>query len=415
MKNAKYDLVVYGGTSFVGRLLTSYLADHTSRFDKGLRWAIAGRSQSKLEEVKQSIGPSGASIGIINADAKNIEQLKSMCSQTNAVASTVGPNALLGEPLIQVCTESGTDYCDLCGEMQWIRRMIQKYESASRQSGARIVHCCGFDSIPSDMGVYFLQQNALQSWGAPATSVKMRVKSLKGGISGGTAASLVNVFKEASNDPEVREEINDPYALCTGQPPFSTRQNQVKSAEFDEDFESWISPFVMSTINESVVHRSNALSDRMYGDRFKYSEASLTGSGIKGHLKAMAVSAGQNAFLLGASIKPTRKLIEQFILPESGEGPSDKKRSDGCFNIQFCGVSATGQKLRVEVSSDNDPGYGSTSKMLGQAAISLAMDRKLKDNENQRPGGFWTPASLFDKRFIERLSDHAHLHFNLVG
>lgn len=224
-----YDVVVFGATSFVGQILTRYLAEHFSGDAETLRWAIAGRSEAKLQEVKCSLGAAGESIPIIVADAANEAQLQALCAQTRVVVSTVGPYALYGEPLIKVCAESGTDYCDLTGETQWIRRMLGTYEATAQQSGARIVHCCGFDSVPSDMGVYFLQQHAMRQWGTPATQVKLRVKTLKGGASGGTIASLINVVQEAAADPALRKELADPYALCPKGHGFTARQRSVRS------------------------------------------------------------------------------------------------------------------------------------------------------------------------------------------
>ena len=261
-----YDVVIFGATSFVGQILTRYLAEYLSAQAETLRWAIAGRSEAKLEDVRRSLGAAGQSLPIIVADAANEAQLQALCAQTRVVVSTVGPYALYGEPLIKVCAQSGTDYCDLTGETQWIKRMIEKYEATAQQSGARIVHCCGFDSVPSDMGVYFLQRQAMRHFGAPAAHVKMRVKTLKGGASGGTVASMINVVKEAAADPSLRKALVNPYALCPTGHSLTARQHYVSAAEFDADFDAWIAPFVMAAINERVVHRSNALSGKAYGN-----------------------------------------------------------------------------------------------------------------------------------------------------
>lgn len=406
-----YDLVVFGATSFVGQILTRYLAEHFSASAETLRWAIAGRSEAKLNEVRASLGVAGQALPIIVADADNEAQLRAMCAQTRVVVSTVGPYALYGEPLIKACVESGTDYCDLTGETQWIKRMVEKYEVAAQRSGARIVHCCGFDSVPSDMGVYFLQQQAKQQWGAPATQVKMRVKTLKGGASGGTVASLLNVVKEAAADPVLRKELTNPYSLCPPNHGFTARQHYVKSAEFDADFEAWIAPFVMAAINERVVHRSNALSGKAYGSKFTYDEAILTGPGFKGRMNALTVVAGLAAFMVAAVIKPARVVMERYVLPKPGEGPSPEAQLAGRYDLRFFGQTDAGQTLRVKVTGDRDPGYGSTGKMLGQAAASLALDHVKDGSKVGRGGGFWTPATMFDERFIERLTRHAGLRF----
>ncbi|MCX4163037.1 MULTISPECIES: trans-acting enoyl reductase family protein [Paraburkholderia] len=409
-----YDLVVFGATSFVGQILTRYLSEYLSSGTETLRWAIAGRSESKLKSVRDSLGAAGQSLPIIVADAADEAQLQAMCARTRVVVSTVGPYALYGEPLVKVCAQSGTDYCDLTGETPWIRKMVDRYEPAARQSGARIVHCCGFDSVPSDMGVYFLQQQAKQQWGVPATHVKMRIKTLKGGASGGTVASMLNVVQEAVANPALRKELLNPYSLCPKDHGFTARQHYVKSAEFDADYNAWIAPFVMAAINERVVHRSNALADKAYGSQFTYDEAIMTGTGIKGRLSALAVVAGLGAFMLGAVVKPIRIAMERFLLPKPGEGPSPEAQLAGRYDLRFFGRTDDGRTLRVKVTGDRDPGYGSTGKMLGQAAIGLALDYATDDVKVGRPGGFWTPATMFDERFIERLVQHAGLRFELA-
>lgn len=409
-----YDLVVFGATSFVGQILTRYLSEHLSGNVETLRWAIAGRSETKLRNVRDSLGEAWQSLPIVVADAADEAQLRALCARTRVVVSTVGPYALYGEPLVKACAESGTDYCDLTGETQWIKRMIEKYEPAARQSGARIVHCCGFDSIPSDMGVYFLQQQAMRQWGVPATHVKMRVKTLKGGASGGTVASVINVVQEAAANPALRKELLDPYSLCPEGHGFTTRQHYVKSAEFDADYDAWIAPFVMAAVNERVVHRSNALAGKAYGSRFTYDEAIMTGAGIGGRLSALAVVAGLGAFMVGVVIKPVRRLMEGFLLPKPGEGPSPEAQLAGRYDLSFFGRTDDGRTLRVKVTGDRDPGYGSTGKMLGQAAVSLARDCIEDGTKVGRNGGFWTPATMFDERFIQRLVRHAGLRFELM-
>lgn len=416
MTSPDYDLVVFGATSFVGQILTRYLAEYLSgqAETETMRWAIAGRSQAKLEDFRRSLGVAGQSLPIIVADAANEVQLQALCAQTRVVVSTVGPYALYGEPLIKVCAESGTDYCDLTGETQWIKRMIAKYEATARQSGARIVHCCGFDSVPSDMGVCFLQRQAMQHFGAPAVHVKMRVRTLKGGASGGTVASMINVVKEAAADPSLRKELVNPYALCPSGHGFAARQHYVKAAEFDTDFHAWIAPFVMAAINERVVHRSNALSGKAYGNPFTYDEAMLTGAGFKGRLTALTIVAGLGAFMVGAVIGPVRRGMERFLLPKPGEGPSPAAQMAGRYDLRFLGRTEAGQTLGVKVTGDRDPGYGSTSKILGQAAASLALDHVKDGIKTGRGGGFWTPATMFDERFFDRLTRHAGLRFEVV-
>ncbi|MBJ9590594.1 saccharopine dehydrogenase family protein [Burkholderia seminalis] len=414
MQQPAYDLVVFGATSFVGQILSRYLSDYLPDAGEALRWAIAGRSEAKLTQVREALGAAGQSVPIIVADAADEAQLRALCAQTRVVVSTVGPYALYGEPLVRVCAQTGTDYCDLTGETQWIRRMIDRYEPAARQSGARIVHCCGFDSVPSDMGVFFLQQHARRQWGMPAGQVKMRVRTLKGGASGGTVASVINVVREAAADPALRRELLDPYSLCPKGHGFTARQHAVRSAEFDRDCDAWIAPFVMAAINERVVHRSNALAGNAYGSRFTYDEAVMTGAGLRGRLTALTIVAGLGAFMVGVLVKPVRSLMERFLLPKPGEGPSVEAQRAGRYDLRFFGRADDGRILRVKVTGDRDPGYGSTGKMLGQAALSLALDGSAGGVKRGRGGGFWTPATMFDERYIERLVRHAGLRFEVI-
>lgn len=411
MTDRDVDLVVFGASSFVGQILGRYLAEHLAAQGGNLRWAIAGRSQAKLDALRQSLGAAGRALPVIVADAGDAAALRAMCARTRVVVSTVGPYALYGEPLVRACAETGTDYCDLTGEVHWIRQMIEKYDAAARDSGARIVHCCGFDSVPSDMGVHFLQQQAMRQWGAPATRVKMRVRTLKGGASGGTVASMINLVREAAASPALRRELADPYSLCPQGHGLAGRQHAVKAAEYDPDFDAWIAPFIMASVNERVVHRSNALSGHAYGSHFTYDEALLTGPGFRGRAAALSMVAGLGALIAGIVVKPTRGLMQRYLLPKPGEGPSPAAQSAGRYDLRFVGRGDAGQVVRVRVTGDRDPGYGSTGKMLGQAALSLAMDHARDGIKTGRGGGFWTPATMFDDRYVERLTRHAGLRF----
>jgi short subunit dehydrogenase-like uncharacterized protein len=404
-----YDLVVFGATSFVGQILSRYLYEEFGLRGR-LRWAIAGRSQAKLEELRTSLGRGAAKLPIIVADAADDAALRELCSRTGAVASTVGPYALYGEPLIRACVEAGTDYCDLTGEPQWIRRMLHKYETAARKSGARIVHCCGFDSIPSDLGVHFLQREARARFGQPCDRVKMRVKAMSGGFSGGTAASALNAFKEAAADPKLRKELANPYSLCPKGHGSRTRQPNVKFAEYDADFGAWVAPFIMAAPNVRVVHRTNALTGDAYGTDFRYDEGVMAGRGLRGRSVATAIAAGLGGFAVAASIAPLRVALERFVLPGPGTGPSPEARKKGFYDLRFLGQTADGRSIRVKVTGQGDPGYGSTSKILGQAAAMLALDLP----KSRVQGGFWTPATIFGDALIDRLEKHADLRFEVL-
>jgi short subunit dehydrogenase-like uncharacterized protein len=414
MNKPQFDAVVFGATSFVGQILCRYLLQEFggpgAPHKRKLNWAIAGRSRAKLDELVASLGADAKTLTVIVADAADDKALEAMCEQTRVVISTVGPYALYGEPLVRACAKLGTDYCDLSGEVQWMARMIHKYSAAAGKSGARIVHCCGFDSIPSDMGVWFLQQQALLHFGEPCTEVKMRVKAMRGAASGGTVASLVNVVREARSDPAVRKVMANPYSLCPKGYANKTRQNNLKGAAFDGDFNAWTAPFVMSAINVRVVFRSNALLENQYGGNFKYDEAMLTGKGLGGRAKALAIAAGLGGFVIGAALQPTRWLMEKFMLPAPGEGPSPEAQEKGFYDLRFAGRTADGREITTKVTGDRDPGYGSTAKMLGEAAACLALDISRKEIG----GGFWTPSTALGEALYKRLEKYAGLKFLLL-
>ncbi|HSW13203.1 MAG TPA: saccharopine dehydrogenase NADP-binding domain-containing protein [Solimonas sp.] len=407
MTQPRHQIVVFGATSFVGQILCRYLAGRHG--SDGLRWAMAGRSEGKLRQLRDSLGPDAAQVPLIVADAADGIALRAMCAGTAVVASTVGPYALYGSPLVKACAESGTDYCDLTGEVQWIARMIGEHEATAQRSGARIVHCCGFDSIPSDLGVHFLQREARQRFGQPCTRVRLRVQAMRGGVSGGTVASLMNVVAEAAANPELRKQLSNPHLIC---PPDAPRvaQQEVRFAEYDADAGGWLGPFVMAAINTRVVHRSNAIGGN-YGADFRYDEATFTGPGLKGRAMAMGLATGLGAFVAATAIGPTRRLLERYVVPKPGEGPSPEAQLKGFYDLRLRGTTADGRQLEVKVTGDRDPGYGSTGKMLGEAAACLALDL----DKSAKPGGFWTPSTAMGDRLVERLVAHAGLGFEVLG
>ncbi|PWF48515.1 saccharopine dehydrogenase family protein [Massilia glaciei] len=402
-KPPQYDVIVFGATSFVGQILCRVLTEQCAG---QFVWAAAGRSRSKLEQVRAQLGPAGVGVPLIVADAASADDMRALCARARLVVSTVGPYALYGEQLVKACAQTGTDYCDLTGEVQWVRRMIECYQDSARASGARIVHCCGFDSIPSDLGVRFLQREARQRFGQPCTSVKMRVKAMAGTVSGGTCASLVNIAREAAADPAVRRELADPYSICPPGHGLSARQNAAARADYDADFKTWTAPFLMAGINTRVVHRSNALLNAAYGREFTYDEATMA----KGWLRAQGFTLGIGAFMLALGVAPLRGVIERRVLPQPGEGPSPEAQAKGFFDFRFLGTTAHGPQLRVKVTGDRDPGYGSTARMLAQAAACLLLDVP----RTERGGGFWTPATVFGDKLIARLEAHAGLRFTVL-
>ncbi|EKF76060.1 hypothetical protein A11A3_01160 [Alcanivorax hongdengensis A-11-3] len=408
MTDTTYDVVVFGATSFVGQILCQYYTD-TYGVDGELKWAAAGRSQEKLESVRAKLGSAAARLPLIVANANDDASLDALCQQTRVVISTVGPYALYGDAMVRACVDNGTDYCDLTGEAQWIAAMLEQFESRAKESGARIVHCCGFDSIPSDMGVFFLQQQAVKQFGEPCTDVALRVKVAKGGVSGGTVASMMNIAEEITKDPSLRKKLADPYLLCPPGHTFNARQPKMTLTRYEPEFDAWSTPFVMEAINSRIVHRSNALSGNAYGDNFTYSERMLTGKGTSGRLKAAGMGVGLGAFFGTATLKPGRWLLNKFVVPQPGEGPSPEAQKAGFYDVRFIGHTAGGNTLKTKVTGDADPGYGSTAKMLGQAAACLAQDVPA-----DKPGGFWTTATLLGDALINRLQNNAGLKFEVL-
>ncbi|MEM7802659.1 MAG: saccharopine dehydrogenase NADP-binding domain-containing protein [Chloroflexota bacterium] len=408
MTQKPFDLVLFGATSFVGKITAHYLLERFG-VEGDLKWAAAARSQSKLDALKAELGPAGADLPLIVADAMSNDDMAQLCTQTDAVASTVGPYALYGEALVKACAESGIDYCDLTGEVQWIRRMIERYQAAAVQSGARIVHCCGFDSIPSDLGVLFLQLEARKKFGAPCTEVRMRLEAWSGAVSGGTIASLLNVSKEAAQDQALRRELRNPYSICPPEHGYSHRQPRISPSAYDDANKEWVAPFVMEPINSRIVHRSNALLSNAYGDQFVYSEGMLMGPGVAGRVKANSFGYGMDTFMVMTAIPPLRAGLERFVLPAPGQGPTPKQQADGFYNMRFWGKTANGETLVTKVTGDMDPGYGSTAKMLGESAVLFREIPKSK-----KGGAFWTPATMFGEQLIERLVAHAGLTFDIA-
>jgi short subunit dehydrogenase-like uncharacterized protein len=309
--------------------------------------------------------------------------------------------------MVRACVETGRDYCDLTGEVHWMSRMIRSYEAEARKTGARIVHACGFDSIPSDLGVFHLQDLARRKLGEPCKSVQMGVEVFKGSLSGGTYASMLNTFKDAVADPKLRKELADPYSLCGEDHGFSAAQNDHSDAEYVDAFQSWTAPFMMSGINTRVVFRSNLLTGYAYGSEFQYDESKLTGDGKEGRSRAKKAVRQSKFFMLALALPPTRWLLRKFFLPKPGEGPGEDERSSGSFSFQFHGKGNDGRVIRTRVTGDMDPGYGSTAKMLGQAAACLALDEEVRESS----GGFWTPAALFGERLIDRMERYSGITF----
>jgi short subunit dehydrogenase-like uncharacterized protein len=390
MASSKFDIIVYGATGFTGQLVAEYFGAHYTGKDDP-KWAMAGRSLDKLAAVRDAIG-APADTPLIVADAGDPASLKAMVDQTQSVVSTVGPYQLYGSELVAACAAMGTDYLDLCGEPVWMRRMIDAHEATAKSSGARIVFSCGFDSLPFELGVFFCQETARKVLGAPVSRVKGRVRNMKGTFSGGTAASIKATFAAAAKDLSLVAMLKNPFVLTPGFE--GPKQPPGNKPLFDQDLDAWTAPFVMATINTRSVHRSNLLMGFPYGRDFVYDEMVLTGPGEKGEANAKLVVAA-NAQMGGAGG------------PKPGEGPSKAERESGLYDLLSVGLAPDGRQVRVAVRGDRDPGYGSTSKMIGECAVCL-----LRDAPEVR-GGIWTPGAAMGDRLIKRLVDHAGLTFDV--
>lgn len=404
---------MHGATGFTGRLVAGFLLRRYGPPGRELRWALSGRSREKLQRVREELAretgvEEARDLPLHIADAADPEALGTLAGSTRVVCTTVGPYAMYGSALVAACADAGTHYCDLSGELPWMRRMIDAHEGRARATGARIVHSCGFDSIPSDLGVRFVQEAMRERYGVVSPHVKLRVKSLRGGVSGGTAASMLHLVEEARADAAVARLVADPYALNPEGERAGPDGPDPRAPAWDPDFRSWSAPFVMSVVNTRVVRRTHALGGFPYGRDFRYDEALLTGPGPLGWARAVGVAAGTGGLALAASVGPLRGVLAR-ILPAPGEGPSAEARRKGGFDLRLHARSPDdpARSLRARVTGDRDPGYGSTAKMLAESAVCLAADALAVG------GGFWTPAAAMGDALRARLESHAGLSFAL--
>jgi len=404
--NKELDLIVFGATGFTGRLVAEYLHKTYGAADS-VRWAMAGRSATKLAEIRDSLGLR-ASLPLLVADASDEAALAALAARTKVVITTVGPYQQYGEPLVRACAKAGTDYVDLCGEPGWMAKMIPELQAPAQASGARIVFSCGFDSIPFDLGVVHAQAEAQQRLGAPLARVHGRVKVMKGTFSGGTAASMLATMEAIGRDPSLARTMSDPFALVPGYK--GARQPNDNTAAYDELATSWTAPFVMATINTKNVHRSHALLGHPWGDAFVYSERMLTGDGKSGEKRAKSMARQSKVQTMLLAFAPTRALLRRFALPKPGEGPSEEQREKGRYEVLFFGETSDGRRFTTRVTGDRDPGYGSTCKMLAEAALCLVQDI----DRSLTPGGVWTPGAAMGMTLVSRLREKAGLTFGIA-
>jgi short subunit dehydrogenase-like uncharacterized protein len=403
-----FDIVIWGASGFTGRLVAEHLLQAYGT-GESLRWAIAGRNREKLACVRQDLGSAAGQIEILIGDCDNPESLAAIARRARVICTTVGPYLKFGAGMLAACAENSTDYCDITGEVLFIRRMIDTWEQSAINSGARIVNSCGFDSIPSDVGTWFMQREFKKKFGHYASEVRFRLKVAKGALSGGTIDSLLNIIDTVRADATQRELLGNPYAL-NPDPGFRGCDGEDQAAAaYDELFGAWTAPFIMAGINTRIVRRSNAINGYPWGRDFSYSESVLAGKGVKGWLRARLISAGLKTFVLAASIPVTRALMFKLFLPRPGEGPTAEQRRSGFFNIAFLATDAAGHVLRGKLTGDRDPGYGATSKMLGEMAVCLASDL-----DPRAGGGFLTPAVAGGEKLMARLRDHAGISITVI-
>lgn len=397
----KFDVVLWGATGFTGQLVAEYLAENAG---PTVRWAIAGRNRDKLAALRRrltAVNPTLSDLPILLGDSLDRESLDKIVAQARVVCSTVGPYTTYGTPLVAACVEQGVAYCDLTGETNWVRANIDAFHAQAQQTGARIVHFCGFDSIPSDLGTLMVQDYAQRKYGRSCQSVKHIFIAYKGGASGGTIASMMTLLEEAAKDKSIRRLLANPYALVPDREPDWTQADQM-TARYDPDIRRWTGPFIMAMVNSRVVRRSNALLGYPYGRDFRFTEVSRFGRGVNGRIEATAFALGFQAGMAAMAVGPIRKLLQTTVLPDPGEGPSREARESGYFRTILLGKIPDANSdaetwIKGTVIGRRDPGYGETAKMLGESALCLALD------DVAQQGGILTPAAAMGMTLVERL------------
>ncbi len=391
------DVVVFGATGFTGRLVAGYLAEHAP---ENARIGLAGRSEAKLADVRAALGATAAEWPLLTADSSDRASLSRLAGATQVIATTVGPYAPAGLPLVEACAEAGTRYADLAGEVLFMRDSIDRFHETAAASDARIVHTCGFDSIPSDLGVFLIHQAASKDGAGDLEDTTLVVTGLKGAPSGGTVASMKGTLDEVRANPASRRTMLDPYALSperSSEPDLGS-ERELLTVAHDSELGGWLGPFLMAAINTRVVRRSNALQDWAYGRRFRYREVSGFGSGITAPVKAAGITAGLGALAGGLTFGPTRALLDR-VLPAAGQGPGEESRRAGFFRMEIHARTSSGARYMARVAAQGDPGYAATAVMLGESALCLALDG---DRLPSR-AGVLTPATAMGMPLIDRL------------
>ncbi|ELZ35970.1 saccharopine dehydrogenase family protein [Halorubrum distributum] len=400
-----HDVVVWGATGVAGRFTAEYL---TERYDPAeLSLAVGGRNRGKLDDLVADLtrrSDAWNDVPVVVGDATDTESLRDIARNTRVMCTTVGPYTRLGTPLVEACVEAGTDYCDLTGEVNWVRETVDRFHEAAVESGARIVHSCGFDSVPADLGTLLVQSFARESYGAPCETVRIYLDGGSGSVSGGTLASFGELFEAAATDPLAREALRNPYSLAPRDERSGVDPGEQRWPQRDALRGGWTAPSPMAPVNERVVRRSNALLGYPWGREFRCTEVVPTGTGLRGAATAGLVAGGLGAFTAAMSVGPLRSALRRHVFPDPGEGPTREEAEAGSFLIRLLGrgTGADGPfTVEAEFGTDRDPGYGATARMLGESAACLA------HNEVDSPfeGGVLTPASGIGLPLAERLRE----------
>jgi short subunit dehydrogenase-like uncharacterized protein len=405
MSDRPFDIILFGATGFTGKLVAEYLAKEAKGRD--VKWAIAGRNPVKLEAVRAELArtdPALSDLHLLTAESHDVAALDKLAPQARVVCTTVGPYLKYGKELVAACARAGTSYCDLTGETPFVRMSADTFDEEAKKTKARIVHCAGFDSIPSEMSALLAHEHA----GEDLAWVKMFVAKMSGGLSGGTISSLFTIMEQAKSDREVRRLLFDPHGLdpergTASKDPFEDDQRAIK---FDKDIGRWTAPFVMAAVNTRMVRRSHAIlkgeNQKGYGPHFRYNEAMSFAKGPAGLAAASLVVAGLGAFMAAAAIDPVRGLLERTVLPAPGEGPSKEQQERGFFEMRIVAKTESGKKITGRIAGNKDPGYGQTAVMLAESAMCLAKDISGEDALPER-FGVLTPATAMGMPLVKRL------------
>ncbi|WP_347056994.1 saccharopine dehydrogenase NADP-binding domain-containing protein [Blastococcus sp. HT6-30] len=397
-----YDLVVYGATGFVGRLLAAYLAEHAPR---GTRIALAGRSRQRLEEIRAGLPAAGRDWALEEADSTDAASLAALAGSARVLVTTVGPYARYGLPVVEACARAGTHYADLTGEVLFVRDAIERCDAVAKETGARLVHACGYDSIPSDLSVFLLGRRAAADGAGGLRDVQL-VATARGGFSGGTIDSMRAQVEALQQDPSLRRVVGDPFALSpdrAAEP--DTRQPRDGVLPTRTADGRWTAAFVMAPFNTRIVRRSNALQDWAYGRGMSYGEVMGCGRGPVGAVTAAGISAGLVGTVSAMAFPPTRALLDR-VLPAPGTGPGEAARERGWFRMVVDAETEDGRRYRATAAGEGDPGYAATAVMLGESALALALDG---DRLPDRAGSL-TPATAMGEVLVERLRTAGHTY-----